>query len=102
MRIVTDSTSDLPRNVVDALNVMVVPLHVYFGADEYEDGVTIGGDDFYRRLTSSVQSPPRTAAPSAGTFEAIYEQLADDSDGIVSIHISPRLSGTYAAAVAGS
>jgi len=101
VRIVTDSTADLPEALAASLNVAVVPLHVYFDHEEFEDGVTIGRDDFYRKLTSPGQRLPRTAAPSSGVFAALYERETG-SDGIVSIHISPKLSGTHAAAAAAS
>jgi len=100
VRIVTDSTADLPQEVIDALRIGVAPLHVYFGEEEFEDCVTIARDEFYRRLTAPRQKLPRTAAPSSGTFAALYERMAGESDAIVSIHISQRLSGTYASAAA--
>jgi len=100
VRIVTDSTADLPQEVVDSLGIVVTPLHVYFGDVEFEDCVTISRDEFYRRLTAPGHQLPRTAAPSSGTFATLYERVAGESDAIVSIHISPRLSGTYAAAAA--
>lgn len=100
VRIVTDSTADLPQEVIDSLAIIVAPLHVYFGEEEFEDCVTIARDEFYRRLTAPGQRLPRTAAPSSGAFSALYERAAVDSDAIVSIHISPKLSGTYASAAA--
>jgi len=100
VRIVTDSTADLPEAITGSLGVSVVPLHVYFDDEEFEDGVTIGRSDFYRRLTAPGQRLPRTAAPSSGAFADVYEREAHTAEAIVSIHISPKLSGTYAAAVA--
>lgn len=98
VRIVTDSTSDLPGEVVARFGITIVPLHIYFGGEQFEDGVSITGDQFYRRLTTPNQPFPRTSAPSAGEFAAAYERIGDDD--IVSIHLSPKLSATYTAAVA--
>ena len=81
--------------------IAVVPLHVYFGQEEFEDGVTISNDEFYRRLTAPGAPWPRTSAPPAGAFAAAYERLAQETDEIVSIHISPKLSATYSSALTG-
>jgi DegV family protein with EDD domain len=96
--VVTDSTADLPKDVADAHNVRVVPLNVLFGTDEYKDGVTIDNDEFYRRLQSSPELPT-TSQPSPGEFAAVYRELAESSDAIISIHVSQALSGTYASAL---
>ncbi len=101
VRVVTDSTADLPQEVVDELGVVVIPLHVYFGEESFEDGVTISKDEFYRRLTAPNTPLPRTSAPPAGAFTDAYESLAQETGDIVSIHISPKLSGTYNSALVG-
>ncbi len=98
VRIVTDSTSDLPSAVVKALRITVVPLHIYFGDDAFLDGVSIGHDAFYGRMTAHNSVLPRTAAPSAGEFTDVYTHLAPEADAIVSIHLSPKLSATHSAA----
>jgi len=102
VRILTDSTADLPDDVIDELGIAVVPLHIYFGNEHFQDGHTITKDEFYRLLTSPGQPFPRTSAPSSGEFEAAYQRLADEADEIVSIHLSPKLSATHAAATAAS
>ena len=100
VRVVTDSTADLPQSVATSLDITIVPLHIYFGDEHYTDGHTITKDEFYQRLTSPGQPFPRTSAPSAGEFEDAYERLRQETDEIVSIHISPKLSATYASAAA--
>ncbi|MFW6056801.1 MAG: DegV family protein, partial [Chloroflexota bacterium] len=97
VRIVTDSTADLPESVVTALGITVVPLHIHFGEDTYDDGVTISKDEFYDRLVTSARLP-KTSAPSAGEFTAAYQGLPPDTEEIVSIHISSELSATYQSA----
>ncbi len=101
VRIVTDSTADLPEHLVRALGIVVVPLHIYFGADRFRDGVDISHDEFYRRLTAGTGPLPRTAAPSSADFASAYDALAADSEGIVSLHLSSALSATYRSAVIG-
>lgn len=97
VRIVTDSTADLPDRIVSELGITVVPLHIHFGEDTYEDGVTISKDEFYRRLVTSPRLP-KTSAPSSGEFGAVYERLQGEADEIVSIHISSKLSATWQSA----
>lgn len=99
VRIVTDSTADLPPKVAQELGITVVPLNVQFGLDTYRDGVEIGADEFYQRLLAR-EVLPKTSAPAPGIFKECYERLASQ-DGVVSIHISSKLSGTYEAALAG-
>ncbi|GAB4324773.1 MAG: DegV family protein [Dehalococcoidia bacterium] len=91
--IVTDSTCDLPPDLAGEFGVTVVPLTISFGEETYRDGVDITAAEFYERLATS-KVMPRTSQPPANAFEAVYRRLAESADGIVSIHISSRLSGT--------
>ena len=100
VRIVTDSTSDLPKDIVQNLGITVVPLNVHFGTDSFKDGVDLSADEFYDRLLNGPVLPT-TSQPSIGEFAQTYEQVAD-ADGILSIHISSKVSGTYNSAVQGS
>lgn len=99
VKIVTDSTSDLPQKIAEELGITVVPLNVHFGQNSYLDGIDMNADEFYKRLLARSDFP-KTSAPSPGIFKHSYEKLAG-KDGIVSIHISSKLSGTYDAALAG-
>jgi DegV family protein with EDD domain len=98
VRVVTDSTADLPKQVADELGIAVVPLHIHFGEESFQDGVTISTEEFYHRLTTG-DILPKTSAPSSGLFIETYERLAQEADGIVSIHISTKLSATHASAL---
>jgi DegV family protein with EDD domain len=98
VRIVTDSTADLPKDVLQRYGITVVPLEVHFGNDAYRDGIDITHDDFYRRLTTSPVMPT-SSQPSVGAFEAVFEELAQDADGILCVHLSSSLSGTYNSAM---
>ena len=98
VKVVTDSTSDIPSSTADALGVTIVPIYVRFGGEAYRDGVDISNDEFYERLVTSPVHPA-TSQPSPADFTAAYSQLADEADAIVSIHISSRISGTYDSAL---
>jgi DegV family protein with EDD domain len=98
VRVVTDSTADLPPEIVEELGITVVPLVVLFGEEALRDGIDMTTDQFFQRLTDS-PVPPRTSQPSVGAFLEIYEALSRETDAIASIHIGAKLSGTVAAAM---
>jgi len=100
VKIVTDSTSDLSPEVAQELGITVVPVYVRFGKEVYRDGVDISQDEFYQKL---VESPihPSTAAPSPGEFAKVYEEAAQETDEIVSIHLTSKHSATYDSALQG-
>ena len=97
VRVVTDSTADLPPALAEEMGITVVPLNVHFGDEVFMDGVTIHTDEFYQRLVSS-PSLPKTSQPAVGAFMETYLQLLTDVDGIVSVHLSSKVSGTVNAA----
>ena len=94
VRIVTDSTSDLPPEICRELDITVVPLTVNFGDTGYKDGVDLSTDEFYKKLIAS-DKLPTTSQPSAGAFAEAYKDVAKGTDEILSIHISGKLSQTY-------
>ena len=94
VRIVTDSTSDLPPEICRELDITVVPLTVNFGDTGYKDGVDLSADEFYKKLIAA-DKLPTTSQPSAGAFGEAYKDVAKDTDEILSIHISGKLSQTY-------
>ncbi len=100
VRIVTDSSCDLPTELVQELGITVVPLYVRFGEEVYREQVDISLDEFYKRLE---QGPihPVTIQPSPQDFVTAYQKVAPEADGIVSIHISSKLSGTFNSALQG-
>lgn len=99
IRIVTDSSSDLPQDLIDEHAIEVVPLTIRFGDEHFVDRVELGVAEFWDRLTSGARLP-ETAAPSAGSFLESYRRLADEgAGGIVAICISSAMSATYQAAV---
>lgn len=95
--IVTDSTADLPNDLAVARSISVVPLTLHFEGRTFLDGVDITPAEFYRRLPTATVHPT-TSQPSPGRFAETYTRLLADHDEVVSIHISEKLSGTYASA----
>jgi DegV family protein with EDD domain len=92
VRVVTDSSTDLPRPLVEALGVTVVPITLNFGAERLRDGVDIDHETFYRRLASS-DVFPSTSQITPVEFSAAYASIDPGSD-VVSIHAAAELSGT--------
>jgi DegV family protein with EDD domain len=93
IRIVTDSTCDLPESIVDEYGITVIPLYINVGGQSYLDGVDLSRGEFYTRLPS-FPVPPTTAVPGHETFARTYRDLAaKGATKILSLHISPTLSG---------
>jgi DegV family protein with EDD domain len=103
VRIVTDSTCDLPREIADFYDIEVVPLNVIFSDKIYKDGIDLDHAKFYEMLSKSADFP-KTSQPSPGDFADAYEKVLSrgDSDNIISLHISENLSGTYNSALRAS
>lgn len=97
IKIVTDSTCDIPSEIAEGLGITVVPVEVIFGTEAFKDGVELSPDEFYRRLIEG-DHHPKTSQPAPGEFVRVFEDLGKDADGIVSIHISGKLSRTLNAA----
>jgi DegV family protein with EDD domain len=94
IKIVTDSTCDLPNTLIKVHNISVIPLFINVGEKEYRDGIDISRQEFYERLPQ-FRSVATTAAPGPDTFRETYERLsAEGATEILSIHISVKLSGT--------
>lgn len=100
IKIVTDSTSDLPQALADELGIKIVPLYVQFGNKTYRDRVDISEAEFYERLLKS-PTHPTTSQPTPQDFADVYRELSKDADGIISVHISTKLSGTCNSALRG-
>jgi DegV family protein with EDD domain len=94
IRIVTDSTCDLPEEIVNQQAITVVPMYINVNEKSYLDGVDLTRDEFYAHLPGYFPAP-KTATPSIETFIQVYERLADEGAlAILSIHISETLSAT--------
>lgn len=94
VRIVTDSTCDLPAEIISRYGIYVVPLYINIGGQGFLDGIDMKRDEFYTRLPT-FPTHPTTAVPSPQKFRAVYDTLVDEgATEILSIHISVSLSAT--------
>ena len=93
IKIVTDSTYNLPSDLVQRYDIKVVPTNIQFGSETYEEGVTIARDTFYRKI-EELGIMPTSSQPSGGQFVEVYRELASEGHSILSIHITGKLSGT--------
>ena len=100
IKIVTDSTADLPPKLAEELGIIVVPAYVKFGRKVYRDRVDISEDEFYQRLLSDPVHPS-TDPPTPQDFADVYQKLCTETDGIISIHVSSKLSATCSSALRG-
>lgn len=96
IRIFTDSTADLPADLVDTHAIGVVPLSVTIGDETFPDG-SFSQAEFFERMNAAPQLPT-TSQPSVGAFRDAYEHALESAREIVSVHISPLLSGTFESA----
>ncbi|HUH97650.1 MAG TPA: DegV family protein [Anaerolineales bacterium] len=96
--IVTDSTCDLPADLIEQHQLEVVPAILILEGEAYADGPGISRSDFYKRLPE-FKTPPTTAAPSIGEFAGRYQRLLDcGCDHIISIHAASRLTSLFSTA----
>ncbi|KTB48930.1 DegV family protein [Dehalogenimonas alkenigignens] len=100
IKIITDSTADLPINLVGDLGITVVPVYVRFGNEVFRDGVDITQEEVYRRLLAG-EVPPATSQPPPADFAAYYREALKNYDEVISIHLSSKLSGTFNSALSG-
>ena len=101
IKVVVDSTADIPAALREQYDITVVPVLAQFGNQTFRDDVDITRDEFYARLIASPE-PPKTAAPSAGMFEEAFRRAAADGGEVLSISLAGALSGTYNAARQGA
>jgi DegV family protein with EDD domain len=99
VRIVTDSTADIPVEKLEALGIEMIPLKVHFGMETFRDQIDMGSEVFFQKLTGA-SIMPTTSQPSPVQFAEVFKKLAEESDApIISIHLSSGLSGTYQSAM---
>ena len=100
VKIVTDSTADLSPEIVKELGITVVPEYILFGDKTYRDGIDISYDELYEKLINNPK-PPSTSQPTPADFTKVYRELSRETNEIISIHLSGKLSGTYSSALQG-
>ncbi|MDR0951611.1 MAG: DegV family protein [Oscillospiraceae bacterium] len=97
VKIISDSTADMPRDRAKELGVHILPLTIYFGEQPYTDGVDLTPDEFFDKL-SLAKSLPTTSQPSPDDFAQVFEKYIAEGDEIFGIFISSAMSGTYQSA----
>lgn len=95
IKIVIDSTMDIPAAMIEKYGITVIPVYINIGEKGYLEGIELSRDTFYENLENYTPYPT-TAAPSPSTFAQVYEQLtAEGATAILSIHLASALSATY-------
>nr|WP_243838196.1 DegV family protein [Nitratidesulfovibrio liaohensis] len=94
--VVTDSTCDLPRELLDRYAIRTVPLRLFLDDEEYVDKVSISADEFNRRLPSSRSA--RTSQPAPADFRTVYEEVLATHAQVASLHVTAMYSGTHQSA----
>jgi DegV family protein with EDD domain len=98
VKIVTDSLSDITSDIAEELGITVVPVYVRFGEEVYRDRVEMTTDEFYHRLVHD-STWPTTTQPTPGDFIDVYNRLSSETDEILVVTLSSKLSGTYESAL---
>jgi DegV family protein with EDD domain len=98
LHIVTDGAADLPATWEKEFDIQVIPINIQFGDKTYLQFVDMGFDDFYRKVEET-KTIPKTSQPSPHQFSEFYQKIAKPGDTILSMHVTSKLSGTYASAV---
>jgi DegV family protein with EDD domain len=100
IKIVTDTTCDLPPEMVKEYDITIVPINIQFGTESYQEGVDLDWDFFYDKIEETGLLPT-TSQPSIGAFAETYRRLAreEGAEAIISTHVTSKLSGTYQSAV---
>ncbi len=98
VKIVTDTLTDITGDLAAQLGITAVPLYVRFGEEVYRDRVDITSEDFYRRLVNEPKLPS-TTQPTPNDFAEVFQKLAQETDEILAIVVSSKLSGTYQSAI---
>jgi DegV family protein with EDD domain len=99
LRIVTDGAADIPAGWEKEYGIQVIPINIQFGEKTYLQTVDLDNEGFYKLVDES-KKIPKTSQPSPHQFTEFYKKIAQKGDTILSIHVTAKLSGTYASAVA--
>jgi DegV family protein with EDD domain len=99
LRIVTDGAGDIIPSWGREYGIDVIPVNILFGEKSYLQGVELDNEGFYKLVEES-KKIPKTSQPSPHQFVEFYRKIAQKGDTILSIHVTAKLSGTYASAVA--
>jgi DegV family protein with EDD domain len=98
VKIVTDSTSDIPAELIKEYGITIVPAYVQFNGRTYRDGVDISQDEVYQKMVTD-NIVVKTSQPPPGDFINVYKKLLTEADELISIQVTSKLSGIYNSAV---
>ena len=98
LRIVTDGAADMPPEWEKEFDIQVIPINIQFGDKTYLQNVDLDNAGFYK-MVDETRTIPKTSQPSPHQFTEFYKKIAQKGDAIISIHVTSKLSGTYASAV---
>ena len=101
MAVIVDSGCDLPEEILESLNIHVIPVRLNFGDVHYVDKVSLTSQEFWKEMKNN-PIHPQTSQPSPGDFRRQYQFLSSHYDSAISIHIPRKLSGTFQSAVTAS
>ena len=101
MAVIVDSGCDLPEEILESLNIHVIPVRLNFGDVHYVDKVSLTSQEFWKEMKNN-PIHPQTSQPSPGDFRRQYQFLSSHYDSAISIHIPKKLSGTFQSAVTAS
>jgi len=91
--VVSDSTAYLPKELVEELNIHIIPLNIIFGDESYEEELELSAEQFYQEVRH--RELPKTSMPAIGKFVELFESLSQEYDAVISVHLSSGISGTY-------
>lgn len=94
IRVLAESTADIPAELAAELGITIVPSFVVFGSDSYRDGVELSRKEFYEKLETT-RTIPTTGTPPPAVYEEAYRRMGQAKDGIVSIHLAANLSALH-------
>jgi DegV family protein with EDD domain len=100
VQLITDSSADLPLELIEKYKIKIVPLSVRIGDSEYQERITITPEEFYEKMFSSDELP-KTSQPSPSEFANVFTELAKNGEPMLCFTISSGLSGTYQSACLG-
>jgi DegV family protein with EDD domain len=99
LRIITDGAADFPAGWEEEFDIQIIPINIHFGEETFLQYIEMSLDEFYNKIETSPVFP-KTSQPSPHQFTEFYKTVAEEGDTILSIHVTGKLSGTYASAVA--
>jgi DegV family protein with EDD domain len=98
LRVVTDGAADMPPEWEKEFDIQIIPINIQFGDKSYLQNVDLDNAGFYK-MVAETRKIPKTAQPSPHQFAEFYKKIAKKGDDIISIHVTSKLSGTYASAL---